>query len=88
MASASLGNGGVGSSRSINGFKGSSSSVDWLGREMLEMRLRDKTDTDEERVSFWINCCLYFLESSPDSLLKLMRSLIIISRSFRQFIYS
>lgn len=54
MASASLGNGGVGSSRSINGFKGSSSSVDWLGREMLEMRLRDKTDTDEDRVSFWI----------------------------------
>lgn len=54
MASASLGNGGVGSSRSINGFKGSSSSVDWLGREMLEMRLRDKTDTDEDRVSFRI----------------------------------
>ncbi|XP_031739583.1 shaggy-related protein kinase kappa isoform X1 [Cucumis sativus] len=51
MASASLGNGGVGSSRSINGFKGSSSSVDWLGREMLEMRLRDKTDTDEDRDS-------------------------------------
>ena len=54
MASASLGNGEVGSSRSINGFKGSSGSIDWLGREMHEMRLRDKTDTDEERVSFWI----------------------------------
>lgn len=51
MASASLGNGGVGSSRSVNGFKGSSSSVDWLGREMLEMRLRDKVDLDEDRVS-------------------------------------
>uniref|UniRef100_A0A2N9EXW1 Protein kinase domain-containing protein n=1 Tax=Fagus sylvatica TaxID=28930 RepID=A0A2N9EXW1_FAGSY len=51
MASASLGNGGVGSSRSVNGFKGSSSSVDWLGREMLEMRLRDKVDHDEDRDS-------------------------------------
>ena len=61
MASASLGNGGVGSSRSINGFKGSSSSVDWLGREMLEMRLRDKTDTDEDRVSFWILVIYIFL---------------------------
>lgn len=50
MASASLGNGGVGSSRSVNGFKSSSSSVDWLGREMLEMRLRDKVDHDEDRV--------------------------------------
>lgn len=50
MASASLGNGGVGSSRSINGFKSSSSSVDWLGREMLEMRLRDNSDHDEDRV--------------------------------------
>ncbi|KAL2985514.1 hypothetical protein AAZX31_12G156300 [Glycine max] len=45
MASASLGSGGVGSSRSVNGgFRGSSSSVDWLGREMLEMRLRDHED--------------------------------------------
>lgn len=52
MASASLGNGGVGSSRSANGFRESSSSVDWLGREMLEMRLRDKVDHDEDRVSF------------------------------------
>ena len=51
MSSASLGNGGVGSSRSVNGFKTSSSSVDWLGREMLEMRLRDKVDHDEDRVS-------------------------------------
>lgn len=51
MASASLGNGGVGSSRSVNGFKSSSSSVDWLGREMLDMRLRDKVDHDEDRVS-------------------------------------
>ncbi|CAK7357154.1 unnamed protein product [Dovyalis caffra] len=51
MSSASLGNGGVGSSRSVNGFKSSSSSVDWLGREMLEMRLRDKVDHDEDRDS-------------------------------------
>ncbi|KAG2396389.1 Shaggy-related protein [Vigna angularis] len=49
MASASLGTGGVGSSRSVNAaFRGSSSSVDWLGREMLEMRLRDH---DEDRDS-------------------------------------
>ncbi|KAA3460948.1 shaggy-related protein kinase kappa isoform X1 [Gossypium australe] len=51
MASASLGNGGAGSSRSVNGVKSSSSSVDWLGREMLEMRLRDKVDHDEDRDS-------------------------------------
>ncbi|XP_039000396.1 probable ethanolamine kinase [Hibiscus syriacus] len=41
--------GGVGSSRSVNGFKSSSSSVDWMGREMLEMRLRDKVENDEDR---------------------------------------
>ena len=53
MASASLGSGGVGSSRSVSGgFRGSSSSVDWLGREMLEMRLRDHED---DRVSTLIN---------------------------------
>ena len=34
------------------GFRGSSSSVDWLGREMLEMRLRDHED---DRVSTLIN---------------------------------
>ncbi|MED6143129.1 transcriptional activator [Stylosanthes scabra] len=51
MASASLGNGGVGSSRSVNGLRGSSSSVDWLGREMLEMRLRDKVDHEDDRDS-------------------------------------
>lgn len=54
MASASLGNGGAGSSRSVHGFRGSSSSVDWLGREMLELRLRDKIDHDEDRVSYYI----------------------------------
>ncbi|XP_058097675.1 shaggy-related protein kinase kappa isoform X3 [Magnolia sinica] len=49
MASASLGHGGVGSSRAINNFKGSSSSVDCLRREMLEMRLRDnKLDQDDD----------------------------------------
>lgn len=52
MASAGIGQGKVGSSRSVNGFNESSSSVDWLGREMLEMRLRDKVDHDDERVSF------------------------------------
>ncbi|KAK2647253.1 hypothetical protein Ddye_022448 [Dipteronia dyeriana] len=40
----------MGSSRSVNGFKSSSSSVNWLGREMLEMRLQDKVDHDEDRV--------------------------------------
>ncbi|XP_068647098.1 shaggy-related protein kinase kappa [Aristolochia californica] len=52
MASASLGHGGGGSSRGINSFKGSSSSVDWLGREMLEMRLRDNSlELDDDRDS-------------------------------------
>ncbi|KAI7753244.1 hypothetical protein M8C21_010112 [Ambrosia artemisiifolia] len=51
MASASIGHGGVGSSRTASGFDESSSSVDWLGREMLEMRLSDKVDHDDERVS-------------------------------------
>ncbi|KAK1400182.1 hypothetical protein POM88_010045 [Heracleum sosnowskyi] len=38
----------------VNGFNESSSSVDWLGREMLEMRLgdKDKVDHDDERVSY------------------------------------
>lgn len=54
MASASLGNGGASSSRSVNGFRGSSSSVDWLGKEMLELRLRDKSDQDDDRVSFLV----------------------------------
>ncbi|OIT27879.1 shaggy-related protein kinase delta [Nicotiana attenuata] len=51
MASTGLGHGGAGSSRSANGFKSSSSSVDWLGREMLEMRLRDRVDHDDDRDS-------------------------------------
>ncbi|GFZ09559.1 shaggy-like protein kinase 41 [Actinidia rufa] len=51
MASASLRHGGVGSSRTTNGFKGSSSSVDWLGREMLDMRLGDKVDHEDDRDS-------------------------------------
>ncbi|KAF5951934.1 hypothetical protein HYC85_009878 [Camellia sinensis] len=51
MASTSVGHGGVGSSRTVNGFKGSSSSVDWLGREMLPMRLRDKVDHEDDRDS-------------------------------------
>jgi len=46
-----LGNG-VGSSRSAKNTKNTSSSVDWLSRDMLEMKIRDKTEADEERVSF------------------------------------
>ena len=38
MASTNLGHGGVGSSRVVTGLNYLSSSVDWLGREMLEMR--------------------------------------------------
>lgn len=59
MASASFGNGGVGSSRSVNGLRGSSSSVDWLGREMLELRLRDKVDHDEDRVSCFFSLFVF-----------------------------
>lgn len=62
MASARMGYGGAGSSRSVNGFKSSSSSVDWLSREMLEMRLQDKVDRDEDRVSLFISI-LYFIFS-------------------------
>ena len=53
MASMILGHsGGVGSSRIINRFKMLVNSVDWLGREMLEMRMRDnKLDVDDEKVS-------------------------------------
>ncbi|CAD5315778.1 unnamed protein product [Arabidopsis thaliana] len=45
-----LGNG-VGSSRSAKNTKNTSSSVDWLSRDMLEMKIRDKTEADEERDS-------------------------------------
>lgn len=50
MASSGLGNG-VGSSRSAKGVKTSSSSVDWLTRDLVDMRIRDKIETDDERVS-------------------------------------
>lgn len=50
---ASVRHGGVGSSRVPTNLKGSSSSVECLGREMLGMRLRDKKlDLDEETVNF------------------------------------
>ncbi|KAL6514706.1 transcriptional activator [Orobanche gracilis] len=49
MASAGLGHGGAGSSRSVGGYKISASSVDWLGREMLDMRLSDRPETDSDR---------------------------------------
>jgi len=47
--------GGVGSSsRPGNGFKGATNSVEFLGREMLGMQLRDaKPDTDDERVGLY-----------------------------------
>ena len=53
MASTSLGHsGGVGSSRTINRLKRPMNSVDWLGREILEMRIRDnKFYFDDEKVS-------------------------------------
>ncbi|XP_020098386.1 shaggy-related protein kinase kappa-like [Ananas comosus] len=50
MAYASLRQGGVGSSREANSLKGSSSSIESLGREILEMRLKDaKRELDEDR---------------------------------------
>lgn len=51
-----LGNG-VGSSRSAKILKNTSSSIDWLNRDMLEMRIRDKTEADEERVSLGMLIC-------------------------------
>ncbi|CAN6458367.1 unnamed protein product [Victoria cruziana] len=50
MASASLGHGGVGSSKTVNNLRGSSHSIDRLGRDMLEMRIRDqRVDHDDDR---------------------------------------
>lgn len=51
MAYSGQRHGGVGSSsRPGNGFKGAANSVEFLGREMLGMQLRDaKPDTDDER---------------------------------------
>ena len=71
MASASLGNGGVGSSRSVNGFKSSSNSVDWLGREMLEMRLRDNSDHDEDRVRNFLHVTCFSACLLPCNVLSL-----------------
>ena len=53
MASASLGHSGcVGCSRTINRMKRLVNNVDWLGREVPEMRIRDnKLDVDDEKVS-------------------------------------
>jgi len=53
MASASLGNGGIGSSSrsaaALRAASSTSSSVDWLGREMLHMNLnRDHDDHDDD----------------------------------------
>ena len=54
MASTSMRHGGASSSRRPNSVKGSSSSVERLGREMLEMRLKEKRpDPDEDKVIFY-----------------------------------
>uniref|UniRef100_A0A1D1ZBP1 non-specific serine/threonine protein kinase n=1 Tax=Anthurium amnicola TaxID=1678845 RepID=A0A1D1ZBP1_9ARAE len=50
MASASLRSAGVSSSGPSNNFSGSSSSVEWLGREILDMRLwENSSDLDDEK---------------------------------------
>ncbi|MCL7046479.1 hypothetical protein MKW94_002579, partial [Papaver nudicaule] len=52
MGSTSLNHGGIGSSRTTTSFKSSSSSVDWLGREMLDMNIRDRTlEEDDDKDS-------------------------------------
>ena len=53
MASASLGHGGASSSHSHppNNYNESSSSVEWLGKEMRLMRLREKVDQDDDKVN-------------------------------------
>ena len=53
MALAILGHSGhVGCSRTINRLKRPMNSGYWLGREILEMRLREnKLDVDDEKVS-------------------------------------
>lgn len=52
MASASLGNGGIGSSSrsaaALRAASSTSSSVDWLGREMLHMNLNRDHDHDDD----------------------------------------
>lgn len=52
MASASLGNGGIGSSSrsaaALRAASSASSSVDWLGREMLHMNLNRDHDHDDD----------------------------------------
>jgi glycogen synthase kinase 3 beta len=62
MAYSGLRHGGVGSSsRPGHGFKGPASSVECLGREMLEMQLRDsKPDVGDEKVGFC--SCLFVTE--------------------------
>ncbi|KAL2939446.1 Shaggy-related protein kinase delta [Bienertia sinuspersici] len=45
---------GPGSSMASNVQKGSSSSVDWLGKEMLELRLGESTDRDDDRTINYI----------------------------------
>ncbi|XP_026384354.1 shaggy-related protein kinase delta-like [Papaver somniferum] len=52
MGSTGLSHGGIGSSRTTTSFKSSSSSVDWLEREMLDMNIRDKTlEEDDDKDS-------------------------------------
>lgn len=60
MASTSTRHGGVSSSRRPNGVKVSSSSVERLGREMLEMKLKEKRpDQYEDKVTSY-TCILDF----------------------------
>ncbi|OAY77993.1 Shaggy-related protein kinase delta, partial [Ananas comosus] len=68
MAYASLRQGGVGSSREANSLKGSSSSIESLGREILEMRLKDaKRELDEDRAYFTFTECLSAMQDTePD----------------------
>lgn len=53
MDATGIRNGEPGSSMTSNGHKGSSSSVDWLGKDMLELRLGDRSDREDDRVSFF-----------------------------------
>ena len=53
MDATDIGNGQPGSSMTSNGHKGSSSSVDWLGKDMLELRLGDRSDREDDRVSLF-----------------------------------
>ncbi|XP_056686174.1 uncharacterized protein [Spinacia oleracea] len=50
MSSANIGDAGPGSSMAYSDQNGSSSSLDWLGKEMLELRLGDRADRADDRM--------------------------------------